>query len=349
MALEFKDYYRTLGIDRKADAKTIKSAYRKLARKHHPDVAKGKENEEKFKEVTEAYEVLSDPDKRQRYDSLGPDWQRYATQGAGGPGAGFRVEYGDAGDAGDFSDFFRTIFGDLGARPGPRGSRGGRGLNVEDLFGGAQRPGPRAARGGDVEASIEISLDDAYHGARKSLSLESEEPCPTCHGSGHVEGQACSTCHGGGWQRARRTLDVKIPAGVKTGQRVRVSGEGGEGRRGRGDLYLMVTVAAHPIFERRGDDLHVSLPITAPEAALGASVEVPTLGGKVSMKIPPATSSGRTFRLPGYGMPRLRGGGAGDQLVTTKIAMPATLTEAEQELYRKLNALRTDNPRAYMG
>ena len=130
---------------------------------------------------------------------------------------------------------------------------------------------------------------------------------------------------------------------------MRVSGEGSEGTRGRGDLYLMVTVAAHPIFERRGDDLHVTLPITAPEAALGASVEVPTLGGKVSMKIPPATSSGRTFRLPGYGMPRLKGGGAGDQFVTTKIVMPATLTEAEEELYRKLSALRSDNPRAYMG
>jgi len=128
-----------------------------------------------------------------------------------------------------------------------------------------------------------------------------------------------------------------------------VSGEGGDGDHGRGDLYLLVTVAGHPIFERRGDDIHVALPITAPEAALGASVEVPTLGGKVSMKIPPATSSGRTFRLPGYGMPRLKGGGKGDQFVATKIVMPATLTDAEQDLYRQLSALRSDNPRAYMG
>ena len=198
-------------------------------------------------------------------------------------------------------------------------------------------------------ASIEISLDDAYHGARKTLTLESEEPCATCQGSGHVDSQACSACHGGGWQRGRRTLDVKLPAGVQTGQRVRVSGEGSEGGRERGDLYLTVTVAAHPIFERRGDDLHVTLPITAPEAALGAPIEVPTLRGKVSMKIPPATSSGRTFRLPGYGMPRLKGGGAGDQFVTAKIVMPATLTEAEGDLYRQLGALRSDNPRAYMG
>jgi DnaJ-class molecular chaperone len=346
MALEFKDYYRILGIDRKADARAVKSAYRKLARKYHPDVAKGKENEERFKEATEAYEVLSDPDKRHRYDSLGPDWQRYATQGApGGPGAGFRVEYAEGGDAGDFSDFFRTIFGDLGGRSS---ARGGRGFSVENLFGGA-RGGTRAGRGSDVEAGIEISLEDAYSGARKTLTLESEEPCGVCQGSGHVDGKACGACHGGGWQRGRRTLDVKIPAGVKTGQRVRVGGEGGEGARARGDLYLTVAVATHPVFERRGDDLHVALPITAPEAALGASVEVPTLRGKVSMKIPPATSSGRTFRLPGYGMPRLKGGGAGDQFVTVKIAMPATLTDAEQELYRKLSALRSDNPRAYMG
>jgi DnaJ-class molecular chaperone len=349
MALEYKDYYRILGVDKKADGKAIKSAYRKLARKHHPDVAKGKENEQKFKEIAEAYEVLSDPEKRRRYDTLGPDWQRYATQGApGGRGPGFRVEYAEGGDAGEFSDFFRTIFGDLGARAGTRAGRGGRGFSIEDLF-GEGGGGARPSRGRDVETTIEISLDEAYAGARKSLTLESEEPCATCHGSGHVDGKACAACHGGGWQRARRTLEVKIPAGVKTGQRVRVSGEGGEGARGRGDLYLMVTVAAHPVFERRGDDLHVTLPITAPEAALGASVEIPTMRGKVAMKIPPATSSGRTFRLPGYGMPHLKGGGAGDQFVTTKIAMPSTLTDREQELYRELSALRSDNPRAYMG
>jgi DnaJ-class molecular chaperone len=348
MALEFKDYYKILGVDRKADTKTIRSAYRKLARKHHPDVAKGKHNEDRFKEITEAYEVLSDPDKRSRYDNLGPDWQRYAAQGApGGPGGGFHVEYTNVGEAGDFSDFFRTIFGDLGGRAGGRTGRS-RGINVEDLFGGG-RGGRPGGQGADVEAGLEISLEEAHGGVRKTLSLGTEEPCPTCHGSGNVDGKMCSTCQGGGWQRAQRTLDVKIPAGVKTGQRVRVSREGGEGARGRGDLYLMVTVAPHPLFERKGDDIHLTLPVTAAEAALGAAVEVPTLRGKVSMKIPPATSSGRAFRLPGYGMPRLRTGGAGDQFVTTKIVMPSTLSEAEQDLYRKLSALRSDNPRAYMG
>jgi DnaJ-class molecular chaperone len=350
MAVEYKDYYRILGVERGADDKAIKSAYRKLARKYHPDVNKGQDA--RFKEINEAYEVLSDPEKRRRYDTLGPDWQRYAHQ-ASGPqsGGGFTVEYGDAGD---FSEFFRTIFGDLGARMGgaSRGSAGdfggGRGgAGFEDLLGGGFGRTARRRRGEDVQAAVEISLEEAFHGTRKSFALELEEPCATCQGSGNVGGKPCASCHGTGWQRARREVDVRIPAGVRTGQKVRVSGEGGGGAGGRGDLYLVVTVAPHPQFERKGDDLHLTLPITAPEAALGATIEVPTLRGKVSMKIPPATSSGRTFRLPGYGMPRVKGGGAGDQLVTAKIMMPAELTAAEKELYERLRALRSDSPRGY--
>jgi DnaJ-class molecular chaperone len=343
MAVDFKDYYRILGVDRKADDKTIKSAYRRLARKHHPDVAKAKDSGDRFKEINEAYEVLSDPEKRSRYDSLGPDWQRY-TQAPppGGPGGGFRVEYGgDAGGAGDFSDFFRTIFGDLGSRGGPRGEGG---VRLEDLF----DSGPRG-RGGDVQAGIEITVDEAFQGARKAFAIDIEETCPTCHGSGHVKRQPCPTCGGNGWQRVRRQVDVKIPAGVKSDQRVRVAGEGAGGAGSRGDLYLSVTVAPHPFYERKGDDIHLTLPVTASEAALGASIEVPTLRGKISMKIPAATSSGRTFRLPGYGMPRLKGGGAGDQLVAVKIVMPSEVTAAERDLYEQLRALRTDNPRAYLG
>jgi len=340
MAVEYRDYYKILGVDRKADDKAIKSAYRKLARKYHPDVNKGKD--EKFKEISEAYEVLSDPEKRRRYDTLGPDWQRYAQQApSGGPG-GFRMDFEDAGD---FSDFFRTIFGDLGARTG--GGRGrGPGFRVEDLFGEARGAHGRAS---DVQAAVEISLDEAFHGARKSFTMEGQEPCPTCHGAGNVGGKSCATCGGGGWQRTQRQLDVRIPAGVRTGQRVRVSGEGGGAGGGRGDLYLEITVAPHPMFERKGDDIHLELPITGPEAALGATVEVPTLKGKVSMKIPPATSSGRTFRLRTYGMPKPRSGGAGDQLVKVKIVMPSSLTEDEIALYQQLKALRTDNPRAYQG
>ena len=346
MAVEFKDYYKILGVGRQADDKAIKSAYRRLARKHHPDVAKSKDAGERFKEISEAHEVLSDPEKRRRYDALGSDWQRYAQTP---PGGGFRVEYG-GGNLGDFSDFFRTIFGDLGVRTG-RGQRGpDLGGLGDELFGGGFRGAERArARGQDVQTNVEITLEEAFQGARKTLAMELEEPCATCRGAGNVGGKPCATCHGSGWQRTSRQLEVKIPAGIRTGQRVRVSGEGGGGPGGRGDLYLAVTVAPHPLFERKGDDIHLSLPVTAPEAALGGTLEVPTLRGKVSMKVPQATSSGRTFRLPGYGVPRLKGGGAGDQLVTVKIVMPSNLTHEEQELYTKLKALRSDDPRAYLG
>ena len=285
---------------------------------------------------------FSDPEKRQRYDSLGPDWQRYAQAPPGAPGGGFRVEYRGEPGGGDFSDFFRTIFGDLGAHSG-HGPRGG-GIRFEDLLGRGQSAGSA-----DVQADAEISLDEAFHGTRKTFALDLDEPCATCQGAGHIKRQACAACGGGGWQRARRQVDVRIPAGVRSGQRVRVSGEGAGAAGARGDLYLTVTVASHPFYERKGDDVHLTLPITAPEAALGTTLEVPTLRGKVSMKIPPATSSGRTFRLRGYGMPRLKGGGAGDQLVTVKIVMPSDVTPEERDLYEKLNAQRSDNPRAYLG
>lgn len=322
MAVEYKDYYKILGVDRKADDKTIRSAYRRLARQYHPDVAKTRDATERFKEVAEAYEVLSDPAKRRRYDALGPDWQAHARSG-GGPADGFRVEY--AQDLGDFSDFFRTIFGDLGARMG--GRRGG-GPDLGDLFGGLREGGFRETaraprRGQDMEGSVEISLEEAFAGTTRTLALE-------------VDGE-------------RRQVAVKIPAGVRSGQKVRVAGEGAPGAAGRGDLYLLVTIAPHRLFERRGDDVHLTLPVTAPEAALGAAVEVPTLRGRVSLKIPPGTSSGRIFRLPGYGMPRLRGGGRGDQLVTVRIVMPADLTPAERALYDKLKALRAEDPRASLG
>ena len=226
MPVEYRDYYKILGVDKKADAKTIRSAYRKLARKYHPDVAKGKDDTEKFRQIAEAYEVLSDPEKRQRYDTLGPDWQRYtqAPPGGPGPGGGFRVE--DFGDGGDFSDFFRTVFGDLG------GERRRSSVRFEDLFGETRRGGGRA-RGGDVQAGVEISLEEAFHGSRKSLTLEGQEACPVCHGSGHVDSRACEACGGLGARRTRRQVDVRIPAGVRTGQRVRVSGEGSDGKIGR--------------------------------------------------------------------------------------------------------------------
>jgi DnaJ-class molecular chaperone len=306
MTVEYKDYYKILGVRRDADPKTIKQAYRRLARKHHPDVAKARDSAERFKEINEAYEVLSDPAKRERYDSLGPDWQRFAQSRAGGPFEGFTIRFGgqDA-DLEGFSDFFRTIFGDLGVRRGAAPF-----ADLEAELRGRRRP--RAGRE-DSEARVEITLEEAYHGTRKTFSVDG------------------------------RRIEVAIPPGVDTGSRVRVPGVAG------GDLYLHVSVAPHPRFERKGNDLHVELPVSVSEAALGAEVHVPTLKGSVSMKVPPETSSGKVFRLPGYGMPRLGGGGAGDQYVKIRVVLPTGLTPREKALFEELARLRPRTPRAHPG
>ena len=336
--MEYRDYYKILGVPRNADDKAIKTAYRRLARKHHPDVAKGKDSAARFQEVAEAYDVLGDSEKRKRYDTLGPDWQRYAEAGAGsrGPFEGAEVHFGRGGEG--FSDFFRTIFGDLGGRR----SGGFRDVDLGDL---GARFGPD--KGGDVEAVIEVSLEDAFRGVNRTVSLELDEPCPACGGAGHVNRKPCAQCRGGGWSKGRRNLEVKIPAGVTTGSRVRVGGEGQSGAGGsrRGDLYLKVTVRPDPRFERKGDDLYSTLPVPAHDAALGTEVSVPTLKGQVSMKIPSETSSGRTFRLPGYGMPHLKAGGAGDQFVQVQLTIPTGptgLSQREKELYQELKNLRTE-------
>jgi DnaJ-class molecular chaperone len=313
VAVAYKDYYQILGVDRTADARAIKQAYRRLARKHHPDQNPGsKAAAERFKEINEAYEVLSDPEKRRRYDTLGPDWQHVAGTGPGGAGGtdlgDFHVRFGRDADLGDVSEFFRTVFGDLGARGGPfagfdQGARSGR----------AGRGSARAAhRGEDAQGTIEVTLEEAVQGTRRTVEVDG------------------------------RRLEVKIPAGVREGSRVRVSGEGGSGTGGgpRGDLYLQVRMLPHPLFERRDDDLHLELPVAEWEAALGAEVEVPTLSGKVTMRVPPGTSSGRTFRLPGYGVPHIKGEGRGDQLVRVKIVVPAALTPRERELFEELRRLR---------
>ena len=349
MAVEYKDYYKILGVGKTADAKTIKQAYRRLAQKYHPDKNPSKEAAGRFREVNEAYEVLSDPEKRKRYDTLGADWPRYAREGFSGFGSGdlggFRVHFGDRGaaDLGDFSEFFKTFFGDLGFRA--------------DLFeeaGPFRRGGPsartraRGVRGEDVETPVEVTLEEAYRGARRTFELQREEPCATCGGAGIQGREACGVCGGRGVVPRHHRIEVRIPPGVRDGSRVRVAGEGGAGSGGapRGDLYLRVTVAPHPIFERREDDLHCEVPISVSEAALGAEIEVPTLRGKVSMKVPPETLSGKTFRLPGYGMPRLRGDGHGDQYVRVSVVVPKGLSAREKALYEELGRLRPDNPRA---
>lgn len=331
--MEYKDYYKILGVEKKADAKAVKDAYRRLVRKYHPDVNKNDPRAtERFKEINEAYEVLSDTEKRKRYDHLGPDWQRFAQSGfrpgAGQEMGGFRVHFteGDLGNLGDFSDFFRTIFGDMGIRSGVSGRAGGRGRGRGgDLFEEFAGRGDGAQRGEDLETPVEISLEEAYTGTKRIIELGTEQ--------GH------------------HRLEVKIPPGIRNGAKVRVAGEGsgGQDRGPKGDLYLMVEIRSHPLFVRKEDDLYVDVPISVVEAALGAEIEVPTLRGKVSMKIPYETSSGKTFRLTGYGMPHVRGGGSGDQFVKVRVVLPSRLSEAERKLFEELKQLRRDNPRAHLG
>jgi DnaJ-class molecular chaperone len=348
--MEYKDYYKILGVERAADDKAIKTAFRKLARKYHPDVSKGSAT--KFQEVNEAYDVLSDPEKRRRYDTLGPDWQGHVDGGGrsyGGPG-GVRFETGD--DGGGFSDFFQSIFGNFGKGGAPGGPRTtGRvrdfrrgGLGDFDLGDLGDLGGPAAAEpAGDAEGQLELTLEEAFAGVRKPIALELDEACPTCGGSGHVNRKPCATCRATGWVKGQRRLEVKIPAGVDTGARIRMAGEGpARAGGGKSDLYLRVTVKPHERIERKGDDLHVDLPVPFVDAALGAEVSVLTLKGNVSMKIPPETSSGRVFRIPGYGMPHLKGSGAGDQFVRVQVTVPAGLTDKEKELLAELKRLRQE-------
>jgi curved DNA-binding protein len=313
VAVEYKDYYKTLGVSKTATDKEIKAAYRKLARKHHPDMNQGNAKAEaRFKEINEAYEVLSDPEKRRRYDQLGADWKSYASRpGARAPGAwpgggGTRVEYDFGGGAGGFSDFFKTFFGGGGfAGGGGFGAFGGE--EAEDLFG--------SARAADVEHAVELTLAEVLKGTTRTLAL----------------GESGKT----------RRVEVKIPAGVREGQRVRVAGEGGSGRGGkRGDLYLRVQIKADPAFERKGDDLQTNVRVPLTTAVLGGEAQVPTLDGPVGIKIPAGTSAGQNFRLRGHGLPRLEaGGGRGDLIASVSIDLPKSLSPKEKELFEELRRL----------
>ncbi|MBN1866812.1 DnaJ domain-containing protein [Candidatus Sumerlaeota bacterium] len=318
MPVKFHDYYKTLGIERPASQEEIQKAYRRMARKYHPDLNKSAGAEAKFKEIGEAYEVLRDPDKRKRYDTLGADWQagqeftpppewgggQFRFGGPGG-GATFRT----SGEAGQFSDFFRMFFGDSTGGMGGMGGLFGGGAN-ESPWGGSAQPEP--AR--DQESEIEIALEEAYRGAAKKFSLEFLERSPS-----------------GGMERTRRGYDVKIPAGVTNGSRIRLAGQGG----GRGDLYLKVRIRKHPRFELDGRNLTQTIDVAPWEAALGAEVSVPTLDTKVSMKVPAGTSSGQVLRLKGKGLPK-RGGTPGDMLVKVRIVVPKDLGRRERELFEAL-------------
>ncbi len=319
--MEFKDYYATLGVTKTSTDKEIKQAFRKLARKHHPDVNPGdKAAESKFKEINEAYEVLGDPEKRKKYDELGANWRMYeqaGPQGApdsqwrtapGGGQTGYRTMTPEEmeemfGSANPFSDFFSTFFG--GGDPAAGGDRGRAGSRRR------QRPGR------DVEHELELSLEDAYHGATRRLSLKHD---------GHA-----------------RTVDVRIPPGVGDGSRVRVSGEGehGVGGASSGDLYLRVRLAAHPLFEKKGRDLYVKVPVPATTAVIGGEAEVPTLSGKPArLRIPPMTQNGQVFRLKGYGMPAVgKPDDKGDLYGRVEAQLPAALSAAEREHWEALAKL----------
>ncbi|HEY82771.1 MAG TPA: J domain-containing protein [Dehalococcoidia bacterium] len=322
-----KDYYEILGVRRDATEQEIKQAYRRLARKYHPDVNPGdKSAEAKFKEINEAYEVLSDKEKRRKYDQYGDQWQ-YADQ------------FEQAKQQSPFWDF---------AGSGGTSSFHFSGVDLDSLFEellGHTRPYARRVqprRGRDIEAPVEVTLEEAYHGTKRTISLQVEEPCPTCQGSGLIQNALCATCQGAGVVPRLKRLEVKIPPGVKTGSRVRLSGKGqpGYGGGANGDLYLVVSVKPHPRFERRGDDLYVEVPVPLTVAMLGGEVEVPTLNGRLVLKIPPETQNGRTFRLAGQGMPHLGNSSRGDMLAKVNIVLPTKLTAEEKELFKRLRELR---------
>jgi DnaJ-class molecular chaperone len=331
MPLQYKDYYEILGVPKTASAKDIKSAYRKLARKWHPDVnpTKKKEAEEKFKEIAEAYDVLNDSEKRKRYDTLGPNWQQQAQnfgyRGYQPGGDGVHVEFSDLDDEeGGFSDFFRTFFSDFA----PRGA--GRTTT--------RTSGRRGIRGNDAEYGIELTLRDAYSGGTRQLTVQTQARCPRCGGTGTVDGKLCHECRGTGTVSVTKTLDITIPRGVSDGQRIRLAGQGGLGFGGgpSGDLYLVVHIAHDPLFERRGDDLYEDHPVSVYSLVLGGETTVPTLTGKIDMKVPASSPNGRVLRIPGKGMPRLRGEGNGDLYVKLDAELPSKPTEKERELWVQL-------------
>jgi len=316
-----KDYYKVLGVSKNATEKEIKQAYRKLARKYHPDVNPGDSSAEaKFKEINEAHEVLSDPKKRKKYNQFGDNWQ-YAEQFAKAGGRprdfsreGVRFDFGDSDEG--YGTIFDSIFGGMGGRIGRR---------------------PR--RGQDIEYPVEVSLAEAYRGTTRMLETQSTEPCPSCKGKG------CIACANQGVVARPRRIEVKIPPGVKDGSRVRIAGEGGSGYSSgsRGDLYLKVSVKPDSRFKRVGDDLHVEMPLPLVDAVLGGETEVPTLNGKkLLLKIPPETQNGKAFRLANQGMPKLGSNAKGDLLAQVKVVLPTSLSKEEKELFQKLRDLRSN-------
>jgi molecular chaperone DnaJ len=379
-----KDYYATLGVARDAKPEQIRKAYRRLARKFHPDVNPGnKSAEEKFKEIQEAYDILSDEKKRKVYDQYGFYSDNIPP---GGPGPGWPPGGGAPGPDFDFSGFDFSDF-DVGEE-----RRGGFGTSFRDLFSqifsrqrAAEREETRGpAKGGDLEHHLHLGFWDAIRGTQVRLSMARAEACSACRGTGTGSGPAvvcsecggtgkttrqagamrftvtcpqcggrgryerrCATCGGAGQIRRPETFDVRIPAGVDTGSRVRIPAKGNAGRNGGppGDLYIVTEVESHLIFERKGDNIYVKVPVTVAEAALGAKVEVPTIDGPTTIRIPPGTQSGQKLRLREKGAPSLRVAGRGDQFVEVQVVVPRVADERSKEILRELSRLNPDDPR----
>jgi len=335
MATTSQDYYQILGLSRTASPDDIKKAFRRLARQYHPDLhsgAKKSEMEKKFKELNEAHEVLSDPDKRKKYDQYGSQWEQadaFAKARAQGGARGYSSGQTGAGyGSGDFSDFFENLFGGRG--------RGGGETHYEF-----------AVPGEDVETEVELSLREVLSGITRRVSLTESVTCSTCRGHGSQRGRRCQTCFGSGSIREHKTIEVKIPAGVLDGTRVRVGGKGRPGLNGgkRGDLYLHVKIRPGHIFRQQGSDLHAILPVWPWEAALGADVMAPTVGEPVRVKIPPGSRAESKLRLKGKGLPTASGG-HGDLFLTLQIVMPASLSDDERALYEQLAQYPHSDPRS---
>ncbi len=342
--MKYKDYYKILKVERGASEREIKSAYRKLARKYHPDVNKEKDAAQKFKDVNEAYEVLSDREKRKRYDSLGSSWQEGAdfTPPPGyenihidfgaGDFSGFKTfhEFGDQGAMGGFSDFFETMFADFFQQSS--GRTGQRAYTRTTAEPPRPKEKPEAL---DITRDLFIDLEDLMEPGTKAVKVSYMDKCKECSGRGSY----CYQCGGSGFATITKTLNVKIPAGVKEGTKIRLAGEGKVGRHGqKGNLYLIVKYKKHPYFKPEGSNITAELEISPPKAVLGTVAQANTLHGVVKVTIPPGTQSEKSLRLKGLGLPK-KEGGYGDHIARVKINIPENPSDKEKELYQKLSEL----------
>lgn len=336
MATTERDYYEVLGIPRNATQDDIKKAYRRLARQYHPDLHTGSrkaEMEKKFKELNGAHEVLGDPETRKKYDRYGPRWQEaeayQKAQREAGAGAGMSGGTGFAGGGPDFGDVFETFFG---RRSQPRGGAGFRGFAVQ---------------GEDLETDVRLTLREVLTGVSRRLELSEPTLCAACNGTGRQKGRLCPVCTGVGSRTEVKTIEVRIPAGVQDGTRVRVAGRGQAGMNGGkpGDLYLRVNVESDRIFLRQGSDVHVTLPVWPWEAALGADILAPTLTDPVRVKVPAGSKAEGKLRLKGKGLPTASGG-HGDLFFTLQIVMPGSISEEDRKLYERLGHGPHPDPRA---